>query len=315
MDPAFALSLHRGSQRSRCLFGYSGLFPDEHSARLIELGEAVLSGAETAPAAKGRLGYVMVEAYQNIVRHRADVAGMPAWGDGCSLFVLQCAGQGQRVIARNPVLRQQAERLDGLLTELRGKDNDALKRRFYEEIQRTDRPGTRGAGLGLIEMVRRSGGQVQWDLDRIDEAHARFTLTLDLGELPGAGLAVGPGFPVDQLLQHHVSLFHAGVWSPAVLDVLLGFAAKEVPVDEQRERARADAFGQVAERAMSIIGDAVPVMTVLQETEGSRLSMGAVLSEAGALQLSRLFAAGNERTSFRSMPVDDGVLAMVQMPW
>lgn len=314
MDTAFALSLYSKSPGDRCLFGYSGHFPDEHSARLIELGEAVLSDTGVAPATKGRLGYVMVEAYQNIVRHRAEVHGMPAWGAGRSLFMLRCAEHAQRVLARNPVLNKQAGKLDHALAALHGMDNAGLKRRFYEEIQRTGNPGTRGAGLGLIEIVRRSAGHVQWNFAPIDAAHAQFNLTLDLGAVPDSEPAGGADFPAGPMLGHHVVLFHAGHWTPAVLDVLLSIAAREFPVDRQRERTRTQAFSHLARQAMSIFGD-LPVVTMLQEKAGVRLSMGAVVSEAAAIQLGSLVTAGAKDMRCLHAVAPHGVLAMVQMPW
>lgn len=315
MDIGFALFLHRELRNARCIFGYSGPFPDEHSARLIELGEAVREGPEEAPVSKGRLGYIMVEAYQNIVRHRSESGGMKPWGDGRSLFMLRCGAHGQRVIAQNPVARQQVEKLDGLLAELHGKDNAALKRRYLEEIQRASRPGARGAGLGLIEMVRRSGGNATWEFTPIDAAHVRFALALDLGGMPAAPGPEGDAGLRREVLKHQVPLFYGGRWSCAVEDVLRGFAAGESPARGRELQVRTRKFGRMVRLVRSFAGDAAPLLVVLHGAGGPGLAVGAVMDEGRAREMSDGAPGGDGGAGLCSRPVDGGVLAMLHTAW
>src|SRR5690606_36999047 len=93
MDIRLARSLIATLGDDRCIFGYSGRFPDEHSPRLIELGESIHCSCGGPPSSKGRLGYVMVEAYQNMVRHQARIE-QAASHRTHSLFMLRCQGPG-----------------------------------------------------------------------------------------------------------------------------------------------------------------------------------------------------------------------------
>ena len=52
---------------------YGGRFPDAHTAELITLGEEALGGPGTEKALRSRTGFVMVEAYQNVLRHAIPV--------------------------------------------------------------------------------------------------------------------------------------------------------------------------------------------------------------------------------------------------
>lgn len=237
MHTDLALSLCRGFQGDHCLFGYSGDFPDEHSARLIELAAAVSPASGSAQALRGRLGYVMVEAFQNIVRHRADTEGMAPWGDARSLFMLHYGQDWQLLVAENAVTAPQKNKLDGLLNGLRGRTLGELKELFMAGMQRTSVPGVRGAGLGLIEMVRRSGGRVGWGFLPIDDAHYRFKLELVLSAPPAiAGAALGDDDMRGMAMQHQWSLFFCGKWSPEVQAILLKVSGADASIAEQVDR-------------------------------------------------------------------------------
>jgi hypothetical protein len=253
LDARLAQLLSRSLHKDGCLFLYSGSFPDEHSARLIELGEALDGLLEGVRNSKGRLAYVMVEAFQNIVRHRADAGGT---GEGRSLFLLGCGADGQRVTAQNAVTPEQERKLRTSLERLQELDADGLKSLFLEGIQRASAPGTRGAGLGLIEMVRRSGGRVSWSFSPLPCPLRLFTLSLDLGE-GTTGLALEDGPWREMMIRHGLALAYAGAWSAEVLEALLGFAEPPLPV---AERLRATSAGIVP-------GE--PALLLLQEGSAS----------------------------------------------
>ena len=301
MQPETALSLCKALGEDHCLFGYSGNFSDEHSVRLIELVSALASSTGSAMAGRGRLGYVMVEAFQNIVRHRAETGNMAPWGGARSFFMLQQGGKGQRLLAENAVTRSQQVKLESLLQGLREKTAEELKASFMEGIQRTSAPGARGAGLGLIEMARRLEGKFRWRFLPIDERLARFTLVLDLGEPTETGAVQLEDTLLRRLaLAHQWSLFFAGRWSKDIQLVLLKIAG-----------AGAAASGQV-DRLGTWLVHATPSFLVVQGGERRSLAMGGLMPAEGARLMGERtgLSPGNELHLF---PVGDAVLALAQL--
>lgn len=189
-----------------CLFGYAGSFPDEHTARLIELGAAVLDQQNASVSERGRLGYVMVEAYQNVVRHRARLNPELEFGKARSHFMLHCGTAGQTVGTLNPVATDNAKDLQEVLGFLKGRTAAELKGLFRDGIQRTHEPGRRGAGLGLIEMMRRSGATPTWGRNDCLDGHTLFALAWTAGndgeQVPG----------LDRLNSQRNAMADAGAW-------------------------------------------------------------------------------------------------------
>ncbi len=181
MQLRIAFSLYQALRGDRSVFAYSGAFHDEHTGRLIELGEASANG-DGRGAARGRLAFIMVEAYQNILRHRAALPPQVERGEGRSLFLLRCGGEGQQVVvAVNPVKKSDVMGLRSALHRLHGMDPSQLKNLFLTGLQHASDQPRRGAGLGLIEMARRSGSDLGYTLRGLGPDHDLFILAVRMG--------------------------------------------------------------------------------------------------------------------------------------
>lgn len=297
------------------LFGYSGRFLDEHSARLIELGQHWKVEGD-AQAAKGRAGYVMVEAYQNIIRHRAPAPADGSWEKGRSLFIFRTCATGQILSTRNVVRTVDAGALNKALETLRAQDAKGLKELFMEGIQRSSRPGQRGAGLGLIEITRRAGRPPGWAFLPLEDGLAQFILLLELGTGQlGLEQAVRKDDEVEAvMLEGHISLFHVGVWSAELAKALVAMAQVEVPPRAGRQADRESVWGLVSSVFMPAF-EGTPVLFMLHGRERPMLSIGGVIDDRQAGGLHAAMQGTDVEFSFGDGPGEGKVLAFVHVPW
>ena len=259
------------------LFGYSGRFPDEHSARLIELGEVVAERHLVLHKGKARLGYIFVEAYQNIFRHRA-VAGddAPLAGERSVFMFLDHAGE-QVLITRNAVTGAQAAMLNDRLTALLAMGPTALKELNKAGIQRPSKPGVRGAGLGLIGMLRRSGGKPRWDFTPIPSGHLLFTLQwyLDQHALPRDHSTKATSDVLTWMAVNAVHFVHAGPWSESIGQLLLRVLEAEWP--RARSDWRREHWNRLVSQVLPRFIKDRPVAVVLHGEGALRLTVGGYL--------------------------------------
>lgn len=161
---------------------YSGRFSDGNTADLITWGEEV--AREKDRTHRQRLSFVMVEAYQNVVRHRAKLTAASTNNDGRSLFLVRSREGWDEVLAMDPVPKHETETLTHALGRIRGSDISQLKELFLARLKDGTRTERGGAGLGLIEMARRSGNSMQHHLLPLDAAHELFLLQIVVGAGP-----------------------------------------------------------------------------------------------------------------------------------
>lgn len=183
MEAEAARRLFRMIGEDRFAIIYAGDFDEGHTAQLIELGEAAAQATGRPRAHRQRLAFIMVEAYQNITRHRASL--MPGARE-CS-FALR-AGSGHDVIsAINPVSAGEADALEQAMSRLRGATSDQLRAIFLARLSTGAATARGGAGLGLIEMARRSGQALSHRLLPMEDSRMQFMLQATIGAQPEAG--------------------------------------------------------------------------------------------------------------------------------
>lgn len=285
MEPRIAHSLYQALRGDRSVFAYSGAFHDEHTARLIALGEAAAEGGDGRGTSRGRLAFIMVEAYQNIIRHRAVLPPQVERGEGRSMFLLRCGADSQQVVvAVNPVKKSDVTGLRSTLHRLHGMDPAQLKNLFLSGLQNTADQPRRGAGLGLIEMARRSGSDLGYTLRGLGEDHELFILAVRLGtERTYDSVLTEAAALHGTVVQQDLLLLHIGERPVPVQEAVLRMVEEDV--DERAERAglRGRAYLAANGALSSEEGDTGRrICALTRDGEHNSLAVGRVMDERSA---------------------------------
>lgn len=269
---------------------YSGSFPDDLSARLIQLAEEAVGDEDGRRTERTRLAFIMVEAYQNIIRHRAPLPEALAKGDGRSMFMLRSGSQLHTVTAIDPVRIRETGKLRELLAAVEGKDRAQLKEMFLGALEHGRISERGGAGLGIIEMARRSGNRLLHSMQPIDPDHARFTLVAALGDLPAGaagGLLDTSAAMHAEVARRDVRLFFRGRPLPAALELLLRIAQRDMQDAPDRSMSCARAVLAAGEVLTACDPDAVHkgIVILHGQDDGLAITFGTVLSPGLASKL------------------------------
>ncbi|MEZ4739868.1 MAG: SiaB family protein kinase [Flavobacteriales bacterium] len=294
MDLSTVHALYDALAGDRFTFLYSGLFHDEHTARLIALGEEYLDQEERADKSlRGKLVFVMVEAYQNIIRHRAALSPELAQGAGRSMFVLRSGATQHRITAINPVSAADAERLKAALADMNGLDMEQMKQVFLNGLKNEQRSERGGAGLGLIEMARRSGHPLRHGFEALDGANRLFALQVLIGRSASWVGGVEEAFDLHKVVaQEGIAVLCKGHLSTGEQEVVLRIIERDLDDDSQRSDPRMRAFLAATELLgnLQAVGDG-PMVLIGRTGDRFTLVVGLPLVHAMAEELT---AAVNE---------------------
>src|SRR6185295_12465525 len=167
------------------IFAYSGY-----------VTEPVLSGVGEAPKQKLTIDdadtktlrsvfAVFVEQMQNIIRYSAEKAQSSPPSDQPSSALMEIRygiltigkeGDDYVVCAGNLVVRTDVDRLNSKLSKIRDLSRDELKALYKEQLRAEPEQGSKGAGLGFMEIARRASKPLEFDFTNIDRDHAFFAL-------------------------------------------------------------------------------------------------------------------------------------------
>jgi hypothetical protein len=285
MELSTVHALYDALAGDRLSFLYSGLFHDEHTARLIALGEEFLEQEEGADkSVRSKLAFVMVEAYQNIIRHRAPVSAELAEGQGRSMFLLRSGMAQHQISAINPVSGADAEKLAAALEHMHGMDVEQMKQVFLRSLKSEERSERGGAGLGLIEMARRSGHALRHGFADLDQAHRLFALQVLVGRSAAWQGELGQAFELHRMAaEEGIAVLCRGRLSTGEQEVVLRIIERDLDDEPQRSDPRMRAFLAATQLldTLEAKGDG-PMILMARSGEHFTLTMALPLANAAA---------------------------------
>ncbi|MBF36366.1 MAG: hypothetical protein CL838_04175 [Crocinitomicaceae bacterium] len=147
---------------------YAGKFSDQFTDLMIQLTQH-----EEHEDIKNNLSYLMVEVFQNIVRYKKDEKSK------YEIFGLRSIEDNLHIFSSNVVDVSSYSLLKEKLQNINEKEPDDLKK-LYLEILKAGVFGEKGgAGLGLLQMARRSSNPIQYDFSAINNDAKLFQYQLD----------------------------------------------------------------------------------------------------------------------------------------
>jgi len=172
-DNNFVFGLFEDMQKNNLNYIYRGVFTQSITDNILLLTEASLNSADEDSKIKKRIFTILVEGLQNVTRHQEiDVEkDIPSQS---SIFIIQNQGDKYYITTGNPILKESIPILTRQLDKINSLDADALKV-FYKEVLNDNIISNKGgAGLGLIEMARKSGNKLDFDFSDISERYSYF---------------------------------------------------------------------------------------------------------------------------------------------
>jgi Family of unknown function (DUF6272) len=166
--------------KERLMFVYRGVVTNENSASLLMLLEKEMENSEFGFVGRKRLFMFVLESLQNVSRHsdRNQYADM-------SLVVYSKTDSGYTVTTGNVIETDKIDDLRTKLDEINRLDTGEIRNVYRNMLSNAEFSSKGGAGLGLIEMAKKTGNKLDYDFIRLDNRFSYFILskTVDSGGL------------------------------------------------------------------------------------------------------------------------------------
>ncbi len=121
---------------------------------------------------------IFVEQVQNIVRYSEDrmIKEIPQHTEhGQGVCIIGYEDEHYYIISGNRIRNEDVARIEAKIAVLRTMDQAALKAYFFEQRKKGPDPFSKGAGLGLIDMVRR-GKEMDYHFHPVDDRFTFFVI-------------------------------------------------------------------------------------------------------------------------------------------
>ena len=170
--------LYRIVEKDNLSLFYRGDFADEITVRLIDISDLHFGDNTEVMSMKKKVGFLMAECFQNVIRH-GDVnpadEGLP---EHASYFVSRNIQGNFFISSGNLIENEYVESLKSKIDDINRLDKDELKNLYMKVLGTEEISSKGGAGLGLIEMARKSGRQLETSFEKINDKLTYFYLQI-----------------------------------------------------------------------------------------------------------------------------------------
>jgi hypothetical protein len=203
------------------IFGYSGAFSDAITEMIIEISEQNIESHGNLIKLKKKISFLMAECYQNIVRHGTNPYANLKFPAKASAFFCRSRNGVFYITSANYVLNEFKDIIGGKLDRVNDLSQDELKELSREILQKGELSEKGGAGLGIIEMARKSGNKLDYLFEKINDKLSMFYLHLRLrSENEAGGEEKNVEINIEEMKQMHdmlnsenVLIMHKGDFS------------------------------------------------------------------------------------------------------
>jgi hypothetical protein len=237
--------------KERLMFVYRGVVTNENSVPLLMLLEKEMENSEFGFVGRKRLFMFVLESLQNVSRHsnKSQHADM-------SLVVYSKTGNGYTVTTGNVLPTSSINDLRVRLNEINNLETKEIRNVYRQMLSNSEFSSKGGAGLGLIEMAKKTGNKLDFDFVEIDNEFSYFILskTVDSG---GVGTHFGnnekpfQGKSVAQLerimSENNVHLIWSGHITSDVGKEVLSFTETKLSEEEPESNLRKRVFSILVE--------------------------------------------------------------------
>lgn len=183
----YIYELHKTMVERSLILVYEGEFTQEITKSVLAMAERNMDAIGETSNIKRKVFNVMVECLQNIVKHAEDADNEEMEFEppnGSAVFMIGQEEDKYIVTSGNPVANEKVDILQTKLEHINSLDKDGLKALYKDIIKRGREQGEGGkgltekggAGLGFVDMARKSGQKLRFDFEPIDDNFSFFSL-------------------------------------------------------------------------------------------------------------------------------------------
>jgi len=165
---------------------YMGVFDDQLTTILMDINDA---GKFEMKSSRKKISFLIAECFQNIVRHSDEESKAAVGFQLPEMFLLRNRKSIHHLITTNVVKNADRIKISNSIDHLKTLSKDELKVLYLDVFTNESHSEKGGAGLGLIEMARKSGTAPTYKFEELGGQMSNFFFQVNV--LP-AGAEVKP---------------------------------------------------------------------------------------------------------------------------
>jgi hypothetical protein len=233
-------------------FIYQGSFNDEITERIIDISESTIAAMHEQQKISNKVSFLLAECFQNVIRH-GDFTMKSVSPDSTGIFVTRNIGKSYYISSANLIANKDVEDLREKLEQLNLMTPEELKKLYLDVLTHNEISNKGGAGLGLIEMARKSGQKLEFEFEEVDANFSYFYLQIKL-KTPELNQEISEHINLNVAKEFHrmmtmdnIFIIHKGDFSQHTIIPILRMIEDNLHNNKERGSSRKKVFHALVE--------------------------------------------------------------------
>jgi len=175
-------NIYLNMEKENIILSFKGDITKDLLSSVYQIVEARMAIENEDPKRKKKFYHVLVECLQNMYHHMESMQAvdstMPGEYSGSGIFTIGKEEENTyRINTGNFILKENADNLKERIDKINSLSPLELKAYYLEKLGSTELSDKGGAGLGIIDIARKSGNKIEYDFRFISELYTFFTLS------------------------------------------------------------------------------------------------------------------------------------------
>jgi hypothetical protein len=168
----YIYNIHKTMVEENIILVYEGEFTQEITKAVLSMAEKKLDSKGEEGNIKRKVFNVMVECLQNICKH-SETLSVP--NEKKAIFMIGCEEDCYVITSGNMIANKDIKGLSEKLEKINSLDKDGLKNFYKELLQNSELSDKGGAGLGFVDIARKSGQKLEYNFELVDSDYSFFS--------------------------------------------------------------------------------------------------------------------------------------------
>lgn len=164
------------------LLAYKGDITPALITNVLEIVESKLEDTEAAVKVKKKVYFVLVECLQNLFHH-IDVPNRNKEEEKFAMFIIARSDTTYKISTGNFVVHENINVLKEKMDKVNSLTRDELKSLYKVVLNNNTYSSKGGGGLGLIDIVRKTGSKLEYKFHNYNKEFAFFSLNINISQL------------------------------------------------------------------------------------------------------------------------------------
>ena len=163
----FVYKFHESMVENKITLVYEGEINQEITNVFSEMAEAGMD--EEHETTKKRVYHVMVECLQNICKHADEKGYTEDIGRGKGILLVGNDNDQYSITTGNIIANENIDGLAEMLDRINAMTPEEIKKEYKQMIRNARLSDKGGAGLGFIDMVKKTGNPIEYLVHQLDD--------------------------------------------------------------------------------------------------------------------------------------------------